>query len=104
MRGQGVVLGFLNINGDIAVKEPEGLSMARAQKLNNKAVYDFFFYLCEICARHSISVTNHALFSIWMRQGFLLIMFLRILSPQKVLKFCKFHQCLKGLHSDCRCM
>jgi len=47
VRGQGVVLGFLNINGDIAVKEPEGLSRARAQKLNNKAVYDFFF----ICAK-----------------------------------------------------
>lgn len=34
---------FLNINGDIALKEPEGLSRARAQKLNNKAADGFFF-------------------------------------------------------------
>ena len=35
--------GFLKINGDIALKEPEGLSRARAKTLNNKAVDDFFF-------------------------------------------------------------
>lgn len=36
--------GFLKINGDIALKKPEGLWRTSAQGLNNKAV-DFFFHL-----------------------------------------------------------
>lgn len=58
--------GFLKINGDMALKKP-GLSRARAQGLNNRAV-DFLY--TEICVRHSTSETNLILFSIRMRQGF----------------------------------
>jgi len=46
------------------------------------AVDYFFFIYKEICVLNPISVTNNTLFSIWMGEGFLLIMFLRKLSPQ----------------------
>jgi hypothetical protein len=76
---------FLKRNGDIALKKPERLSRARARGLNNTEVDDIL--ICtEICVRNSMSVTNHISFSVWMRPGFLVIMFLRKLPTYKELE------------------
>jgi hypothetical protein len=70
---------FLKINGDIPLKKPESLSRIREKELNNTEVGGLFIYT-EICVRNSMSVTNSISFSVWMRPGFLAIMFLRKLS------------------------
>ena len=70
---------FLKGNGDTALKKTDILSRTRTQGLNNTEVYDLLIYT-EICVRSSMFVTNRISFSVWMRPGFLTIIFLRKLS------------------------
>jgi hypothetical protein len=71
---------FLKRNWGISLRKPDVLWRERARGRNRITVDNILIYT-EMCVRNSISVTNHTLFSIWTRQGILLIMALRKISP-----------------------
>ena len=55
---------FLTRNGDIAVRKPEGLSRARAQGLNHKAVDDYFDLYRNMCTELNICDKPHLIFNV----------------------------------------
>ena len=54
---------FLTRNGDIAVRKPEGLSRARAQGLNHKAVDGYFDLYRNLCTELNICDKPHLIFN-----------------------------------------